>query len=110
MRQDIGQTIRSEISGDENIVWSGQPKGGYRWHAADIIHVPFSLILLGSASFIAFMSLTSPFLPIYLKAIFFLFVAIGIYFNSLKWVDKRLREQTFYGLTDISMSSSSPNS
>lgn len=43
--------IERELSSEERLVWSGQPRGGIRLRALDVFLIPFSLLWRGFAIF-----------------------------------------------------------
>jgi hypothetical protein len=51
MWDDAASIIEQQLSAGERLLWSGQPRGGIRLHAADIFAIPFSVLWCGFAIF-----------------------------------------------------------
>jgi Tfp pilus assembly protein PilF len=100
MLPQIQQKIADELSADETLLWCGQPKGGFRWYRDDFYTIPLFLIMLCGISFIAFMAFSSHYIPLFMKLLSLIGVTIAILLNLRKFIDKRNRENTYYGLTD----------
>jgi hypothetical protein len=106
MRNNPASIIERELSPGERLVWSGQPRGGFRLRAADAFLIPFSVAWCGFAVFWEVMALKiagkggDP-----IAAVFPLFgvpfVIVGLYLVFGRFVvDARVRERTFYGITN----------
>ena len=51
MNYELEQAARSELARNEKLLWSGQPRGGIKFRAADALMIPFSLMWGGFAVF-----------------------------------------------------------
>jgi len=92
--------IERQLSSGERLVWTGQPKGGLRLRPSDAFVIPFSLLWCGFAIFweVSVISKSAPFF-FRLWGVPFVFVGLYIVFGRFI-VDARVRERTFYGLTN----------
>jgi hypothetical protein len=106
MWDDAATTLERELSDDERLLWSGQPRGGIRLRAYDAFMIPFSLFWCGFAIFWEAMALGAigrNFAP---QTIMFPlfgvpFVLIGLYMLFGRFfVEAQMRAKTFYGVTD----------
>jgi hypothetical protein len=106
MWDDAASIIEQQLSAGERLLWSGQPRGGVRLHAADIFAIPFSVFWCGFAIFWVVMAMQpmkhgggGPATTIF--PLFGLpFVAVGLYMVFGRFiVDARIRAKTFYGVT-----------
>jgi hypothetical protein len=91
--------FQSDLDPNEKLLWTGQPKKGIVFRAADIFLIPFSMLWCGFAIFWFTSALTSgaPFI----FALFGLpFVAIGLIFVFGRFIiDAKQRASTFYAVT-----------
>ncbi len=91
--------LRSNLSSDEKLIWTGKPKTGIIFRSVDAYLIPFSLLWGALALFWETSAITSgaP-LPAVLLGIPFvlvgLYIAIGRFF-----VDAKRRANTIYGIT-----------
>ena len=99
------------LGAGERLLWSGRPKQGILFRAADILLIPFSLLWGGFAIFWESMALSMLFKPGVRDAfppvavVFPLFglpfVAMGLYLIFGRFlVDRKQREKTTYGVTN----------
>ena len=97
---DHRAVISTELEEDESLLWSAQPRQGIFLRASDKGLIPFSLLWGGFALFWEYevISTGAPFL----FALFGIpFVVAGLYLMVGRfYYDARLRERTFYGITD----------
>lgn len=97
--------MERELSSEERLVWSGQPRRGIRLRASDVFLIPFSLLWCGFAIFWEFTAITMIFTaPAPIAVIFPLFgipfVLVGIHLVFGRFIaDARMRERTYYGIT-----------
>jgi hypothetical protein len=98
--------IEQELAPGERVLWTGQPRQGVRFRAADIFLIPFSIAWLGFAIFWTTMAtrITRPAGVPALNVIFPLFgipfILMGIYLTVGRfWLDARRRARTFYAIT-----------
>jgi hypothetical protein len=97
---DAATVIGEQLVPDENLLWSGQPKGGVRFRPSDLFLVPASLMWGGFAFFWETMVLTTD-APIFLKLWGVPFVLVGIHLIAGRFFwDAHRRARTFYGVTD----------
>jgi len=107
------QIIQNELKPGEKLLWSGQPQSGIRFRTSDIFLIPFSLLWGGFAIFwevgVLYMlfatSGTNNAPPMPIRIIFPLFgipfVLVSLYLIFGRFiVDARLRENTYYAVTD----------
>ena len=100
------EVIESELSDNEKIIWSGQPRKGIVFRSSDIFMVPFSIMWGGFAIFWEIMALSIPKDKAGPVAIIFPlfgipFVVLGLYFIFGRFIfDSNQRKKTFYGLTN----------
>lgn len=92
--------MQGELSADEKLLWSGQPRSGIRLRATDVFLIPFSLLWCGFAIFWETMVISSG-APLFMKLWGIPFVAIGIFFvvGRFMW-DAKTRQNTYYGVTN----------
>ncbi|HEX4574636.1 MAG TPA: PH domain-containing protein [Gemmatimonadales bacterium] len=97
----LEQTVRSQLSSNEKLLWSGQPRGGLRLRPADAFLIPFSLLWCGFAIFWELGVLQQPDAPVFFRLWGIPFVAIGLYMVIDRFFGDALsRSRTYYGLTD----------
>ncbi len=93
--------IREMISLDNNeeILWSGRPRSGLRLGPQEFFIIPFSIFWTGFALFWEFMAITMG-APFFFALFGLPFVLIGFYLLFGRFfVEKKMREKTFYALT-----------
>lgn len=95
----VSDAIRSELSTDEQVLWSGQPRQGLTLRASDAFGIPFGLFFAAFSVFWLHGAAKSgaP-LPFVLFGV--PFVLVGIYLVVGRFfVESRQRATTFYALT-----------
>lgn len=97
---DIEQALRPELAAGERLLWSGQPRQGVFLRGADAFMIPFSLLWGGFAIFWEY-SVVVQDSPFFMKLWGIPFVVMGLYLIVGRFpADAKLRERTYYGLTD----------
>jgi len=97
---DHKAVIGEELEEGEALLWSAQPRQGFLLHPSDAFMIPFSLIWGGFSIVWEYQVLTSD-APLFMALIGLPFVVIGLYLIAGRFFyDARLREKTFYGITD----------
>jgi hypothetical protein len=92
--------VRTELGGNERLLWSGRPRKGIVFRAVDLFLVPFSLLWGGFAIFWEFSVLASD-APPFFVAWGIPFVLAGLYLIFGRFLmDARQRERTCYGVTN----------
>src|ERR1051326_4937198 len=99
MTNSAASEIERELSLGERLLWSGQPRRGFRLRSSDAFVIPFSLLWCGFAIFWEASVVTkgAPFFFM-LWGIPFILVGLYIVFGRF-FVDARTRGRTFYGVT-----------
>ncbi|MBM4046632.1 MAG: hypothetical protein FJ279_16095 [Planctomycetes bacterium] len=103
---DAQRRIESVMVSGERLLWSGQPKGGIQFRAADALLIPFGLVFCGFAIFwevLALMATAKARGPIAIAFPLFgvPFVLLGLYIVFGRFiVEAKRRERTFYGVTN----------
>lgn len=97
---ELESDLRSELSRDERLLWSGRPRQGLVLRAQDLFMIPFSLMWGGFAFFWEYSALTSP-ASLFFRLWGIPFVLMGVYMiiGRFFW-DSWLRAHTSYGVTD----------
>ncbi len=92
--------IQKELLAQERILWSGVPHHGLIFRSNETFHIPFSILWLGFAVFwevSAWLSGAPPFFLLWGS----FFVVAGLYFAFGRFIyDMKLRQRSYYGLTD----------
>lgn len=92
--------VRRELSPQEDLLWSGRPRGGIRFRGQDLIMIPFSLLWAGFAVFWELMVLIGG-APLFFALWGIPFILVGAYITVGRFVHDALkRRRTAYGLTD----------
>ena len=100
MNYELEQRVRTDLSAGEKLLWSGQPAGGVRFRAADILMIPFSLLWGGFAVFWETMVLRQG-APGFMAMWGIPFVLMGVYIVVGRFfVDAAVRARTYYALTN----------
>ena len=94
----VTERLRLHLLPGESLQWVGRPKQGIVFRAIDFFLVPFSMIWCGGVSFGFYHALTSgQKFPIVVTGFMF---SMGLYILLGRFiVDMRLRERTWFGLT-----------
>lgn len=105
VRQTGQSQIERELSGQEKILWSGQPRQGIMWRHQDLMMIPFSLIWGGFTIFWE-VNIIIKGAPLFFILWGIPFVLFGLYLLVGRyWVDARQRANTYYAVTDQRSSS-----
>ena len=92
--------VRRELSPQEDLLWSGRPRGGIRFRGQDLIMIPFSLLWAGFAAVWELIAVASG-APLFFALWGIPFILIGAYITVGRFVhDAIKRRRTAYGLTD----------
>jgi Bacterial PH domain len=95
----INDEIKSELSIDEELLWSGQPKQGVIFRNSDMLAIPFSLMWGGFAIFWESSVLTTN-APWFFKLWGIPFVLVGLYMIFGRFFfDAKQRSKSFYAVT-----------
>ena len=96
----LEQVVRAQLAKNEKLLWTGQPRGGFRLRPSDAFLIPFSLLWCGFAIFWE-LSVLKQGGPAFFTLWGIPFVALGIYVVLGRFfVDAASRAHTYYGLTD----------
>ncbi len=96
----IPEEIGRELSAEEQINWSGQPRQGLVVRGTDAFLIPFSLLWCGFAIFWEINVINAPNAPIIFTLWGVPFVLVGIYFVVGRFItDAVQRSRTFYAVT-----------
>jgi len=109
--QTPDEAIKRHMQAQEELLWSGRPGQGIKFHGYDVFMIPFSLLWCGFALFWEVMALgigrgssesEAPFIVSLIFPLFGLpFVLIGLYLVFGRFiVDAKQRAKTFYGVTN----------
>jgi hypothetical protein len=91
--------IRAQLSPNEQVLWSAQPRGGVTFRNEDFFLIPFSLLWGGFAIFWEWMATTGG-AGVFAEIWGIPFVAVGLYMIVGRFFyDAWLRSNTYYGLT-----------
>lgn len=100
MNYELEQAARSQLTRNEKLLWSGQPRGGIKLRAADALMIPFSIMWGGFAVFWE-MSVLKQGAPGFFALWGIPFVLIGVYLIVGRFfVDAWQRARTYYALTN----------
>jgi hypothetical protein len=95
----VHESIRSELSAGEHVIWSGQPRQGITLRPSDVFGIPFSLFFAGFSVFWMYSAAQSgaplPFLLFGVP-----FVLVGIYLLIGRFfIEAKQRQATYYAVT-----------
>lgn len=97
---NLTSELQDYLDKNEKLLWTGQPRKGIVFSAADVFMIPFSLLWCGFAIFWFTTAITSG-APIFFSLFGVPFVVIGLMMVFGRFIiDAKLRESTIYGLTD----------
>ena len=97
----VQEEISRELSADEQVVWSGQPRQGVVVRGSDALVVPFSLLWCGFAIFWETSVILAPNAPAFFVLWGVPFVGVGIYMVIGRFfVEAKQRTCTFYAVTN----------
>ena len=93
--------VQSQLTNDERLLWSGQPRKGLTLRKADLAMIPFSLMWGGFAMFWEYSVVTTN-APLIMKIWGIPFVAVGLYLIVGRFFfDALARTKTYYAVTDV---------
>lgn len=96
----IPADVARELTGSEQLIWTGQPLRGVRLRASDAFLIPFSLLWAGSAFFWERSVLTKG-APLFFALWGIPFVAMGVYITVGRFFfDAWRRSRTVYAVTN----------
>src|SRR5260221_4525692 len=99
MLNNPSSEIERELSSGERLLWSGQPRRGFRLRSSDAFVIPFSILWCGFAIFWEASVITKG-APFFFMLWGIPFVLVGLYIVFGRFiVDARTRERTFYCVT-----------
>ncbi len=97
----ISAEVSNELTGSEQLIWTGQPVRGVRLRASDAFLVPFSLLWAGFAFFWEGMVLTKGRAPLLFALWGIPFVLAGVYITVGRFFfDAWRRSRTRYAVTN----------
>lgn len=92
--------ITSQLSSNERLLWSGQPRQGIMFQATDLFMIPFSLMWGGFALFWEYTVITSD-APLLFWIWGIPFVLIGLHMIIGRFfLEAKQRANTYYAVTD----------
>ncbi|HVB37071.1 MAG TPA: hypothetical protein VND92_00980, partial [Vicinamibacterales bacterium] len=96
---DTAALLAPYLEPGERLHWTGRPKIGLRFQAADVVFAPFSLLFTGIALVWEYVAIRAR-APLGLHVWGVAFVLLGLYLLAGRFFwDALRREWTFYGVT-----------
>lgn len=98
MKENLQAKFRQDLSEDESLLWTGQPRPGLFFQAQDLFLFPFGIFWLAFSIFWTFMAAQASVI-FALFGIPFVLVGLMLVFGRF-FVDALSRNKTIYGITD----------